>query len=380
VGLWFWRGGRRLAVATGGLTAAVAALVALAAAQAPWPIVSAVQLVLGVALLVVVALRPRNPLTIPGGLYAVLLTGVGLLGALAEKWSTIAGLALVTVALGAVAVGGRSRTSRTAGWLAGAGTKVLLAYAVGAAAELPTAQIGYLVLGVAAIILGLAYAPFAREQRPEAEAAAHAAALVALTLCHGELRPSALVLALWGIAIALTVLRAPRAERVVRAVVAALAESAAWCLVLAANGVVVIEAYTLPVAVLALGVGWYAARNRPELSSWMFAGPALAAALLPTLAAALTEDAGTPLRRLLLGAGALAVTVFGAVRRLQAPVLLGGGTLLVLALHELVLVADLLPTWVPIAVGGAVLLGLAITYERSRRDMSRLRGAIGRMR
>ncbi|WP_144120279.1 SCO7613 C-terminal domain-containing membrane protein [Catellatospora sichuanensis] len=380
VAAWFRRGGTRLVVASGGVVAGVAGLAALAAAQAPWPTVSAVQLVLGAGLLVLVALRPYGALTLAGGLFGVLLTGAGLAGALAEKWSTIAGLALVTMTLAAIAVGGRVRAVRTAGWLAGAAAKVLLAVAIGEAAELDFYVVAYLVLGVAAIVLGLAYAPFAREQRVAAEAAAHSAALVALSLCHGYVRSIALVLALWGVAVGLTVLAAPRRERVLRAAAAALAEALAWCAILAVQGVGLLEAYTLPVALLALAVGWYAARARPELSSWLYAGPALVAALLPSLAGALTEESGTPLRRLLLGLGALAVTVFGSVRRLQAPVVLGGGVLLVLALHELLLVSRLLPTWVPIAVGGAVLLALAITYERSRRDVARLRGAIGRMR
>lgn len=380
VAAWFRRGGTRLMVAAGGVVAGVAGLAALAAAQAPWPTVSAVQLVLGAALLVLAGLRPYGALTLAGGLFGALLTGAGLAGALAEKWSTITGLALVTVALAAIAVGGRSRPVRTAGWLTGAAGKVLLAIAVGEAAELRFEFVAYLVLGVAAIVLGLAYAPFAREQRAAAEAAAHSAAFVALTLCHGYVRAIALVLAVWGVAVGLTVLAAPRGQRVLRAAAAAVLEAVAWCVILASQGVGLLEAYTLPVALLALAVGWYAARHRPDLSSWLFAGPALAAALLPSLAGALTEEAGTPLRRLLLGLGALAITVFGSVRRLQAPVLLGGGTLLLLALHELLLVSRLLPTWVPIAVGGAVLLALAITYERSRRDVARLRGAIGRMR
>ncbi|WP_166383799.1 SCO7613 C-terminal domain-containing membrane protein [Catellatospora methionotrophica] len=378
VAAWFRRGGVRLMAVAGGVVAGVAGLAALAAVQAPWPTVSAVELVLGAGLLVLAALRRYGVLTLAGGLFGVLLTGAGLAGMLAEKWSTIAGLALLTVALAVVAVAGSARAMRTVGWLTGAAVKVLLVIAIGEAAELRFDVVAYLVLGVAAIVLGLAYAPFAREQRVAAEAAAHAAALVALSLCHGHVQSIALVLALWGAAVGLTVLASPRRERVARAAAAALAEALAWCAILAAQGVGLLEAYTLPVALLALAVGWYAARTRPELSSWLYAGPALVAALLPSLAGALTDEA--PLRRLLLGLGALAVTVFGSVRRLQAPVVLGGGVLLVVALHELLLVSRLLPTWVPIAVGGAVLLALAITYERSRRDVARLRGAIGRMR
>jgi hypothetical protein len=53
--------------------------------------------------------------------------------------------------------------------------------------------------------------------------------------------------------------------------------------------------------------------------------------------------------------------------------------LAIVALHELVLLWQRLPGWIPLAVGGAILLFLAITYERRRRDLSRLRSAVGRM-
>ncbi|MBV1848923.1 SCO7613 C-terminal domain-containing membrane protein [Catellatospora tritici] len=375
---WFDRAGRRYGLILGGLVGLVAVFAALAAWPAPWPVIAALQLLLGTGLLVAVALRRLGALTATAAAYGVLLAGLGLAGAMPQKWSTIAALAVLTVAFGVAAFGGRTAPIRTAGWLAGAGAKVLLAYAVGRAADLSTEVTGYLVLAVAALLLGLAYLPRVRAQRVAVEAAAHSAALVALTLCQGAARPSAAVLALWGVALGLTVLAAPAAQRVPRAALAALLESVAWCLLLRSAGVGTVEAYTLPVALLALAVGLYAARTRPELSSWLFAGPALVAGLLPSLAGALTGESVT--RRLLLGAGALAVVVFGSLRRWQAPVVLGGGVLLVLAAHELVLVARLVPSWVPIAVGGAVLLALAITYERRRRDMARLRGALGRMR
>jgi hypothetical protein len=82
---------------------------------------------------------------------------------------------------------------------------------------------------------------------------------------------------------------------------------------------------------------------------------------------------------LALFVAALMVVVLGAVNRRQAAVVVGGVVALVVALHELVLLWELLPGWIPLAVGGAVLLFLAITYERRLRDLSRLRGAIGRM-
>uniref|UniRef100_UPI0035B6313E SCO7613 C-terminal domain-containing membrane protein n=1 Tax=Micromonospora sp. AKA109 TaxID=2733865 RepID=UPI0035B6313E len=59
--------------------------------------------------------------------------------------------------------------------------------------------------------------------------------------------------------------------------------------------------------------------------------------------------------------------------------LLGGGALVLLALHELVRGWDLLPRWIYLAVGGLALITLAATYERRRRDVARLRAAVGRM-
>jgi hypothetical protein len=88
---------------------------------------------------------------------------------------------------------------------------------------------------------------------------------------------------------------------------------------------------------------------------------------------------GHLLRRLLLGAGALAVVLLGAATRLQAPVVIGGGVLTAVAVHELALVWELVPRWIPLAAGGLLLVGLAMTLERRRRDLARVRAAVGRM-
>jgi hypothetical protein len=206
------------------------------------------------------------------------------------------------------------------------------------------------------------------------EAAAHATALVALSLSREQARPTAGVLAIWGVAVGLTALRKRLVPRVA---VAAGLEGLAWIALLHAEQVDTLEAYTLPIASLAVAVGVLAARRREELSSWTAYGPALTAALLPSLAAVLIEP--TIPRRLLLGAGALLVVVAGAIWRKQAPVILGGFALLIVAVHELVLVWQLVPAWVPLGVGGLLLVGLAITYERRLRDLARLRDTVSRM-
>jgi hypothetical protein len=166
--------------------------------------------------------------------------------------------------------------------------------------------------------------------------------------------------------------------RRVLVVAAAGAEVGGWWLLIAAERVSTLEAYTLPGAGFALLAGWFAMRSRPDLTSWTVYGPALAAALLPSLASVLITD-GQPVRRLLVGLAALAVVVAGARARLKAPVIIGGLVLLATAINELKLVWDLLPRWIPLAAGGLLLVGLAMTLERRRRDLSRFRSALTRM-
>jgi hypothetical protein len=197
-----------------------------------------------------------------------------------------------------------------------------------------------------------------------------------------------MVLGLWGTALGLRALLpgdliagpgnavAARRARIVAALVC---ELFAYWLLLWTGGVSLAEAYTLPAAGAALVAGWLAARTRPGLHSWTAYGPALLAGFGPSLALVLTVP-GEPLRRLGLGLAALAIVVAGAARRRQAPVVIGGAVLVLVALHEAVLLWDLLPRWVPLGTAGLVLVGLAITYERRRRDVSRLREAVGVMR
>jgi hypothetical protein len=71
------------------------------------------------------------------------------------------------------------------------------------------------------------------------------------------------------------------------------------------------------------------------------------------------------------------VTVLGVRFRLQAPLLLGGGALLLTALHELaprvMQLIGLLPRWVPLALAGLLLLVLGARFEQRLRDARRLR-------
>ncbi|MFC7276355.1 SCO7613 C-terminal domain-containing membrane protein [Paractinoplanes rhizophilus] len=138
----------------------------------------------------------------------------------------------------------------------------------------------------------------------------------------------------------------------------------------------VLEAYTIIASVLALAAAIVARRDHTP--SWATYGPALIGGLLPSLALVLTHD-GEHLRRLLLGIAALAVLLAGARLRLRAPLLAGAGTLGLVALHEIGLVWDLIPRWIPLAAGGLLLVVLAATLEARRRDLARFRRALGRM-
>ena len=138
----------------------------------------------------------------------------------------------------------------------------------------------------------------------------------------------------------------------------------------------VLEAYTLPASGLALTASLVARRDHP--SSWVTYGPALVTGLVPSLFLVLAGD-GQPLRRLLLGIGALVVLLAGVATRLRAPVAFGAGALAVVAVHELAELWELIPRWIPLAAGGVVLVVLAATIEGRRRDLARFRQALGRM-
>src|SRR5262249_61290687 len=103
---------------------------------------------------------------------------------------------------------------------------------------------------------------------------------------------------------------------------------------LGAAGVAARGPYAGPAAAVALALGLLRRGAGTAGSSWAAYGPGLALGLLPSLAGTL-ELPANPVRSGLLAAAALAVTLAGARGRLQAPLLAGAGTLVVLALDEL---------------------------------------------
>lgn len=345
-----------------------------AALGAPGPAVAVTALLTGLALLLFAALRSSAWPLLPGAV----LTGAGLVGSAVTDAAVLATVGVVLIAAVVAGVGGRSATARTLGWLAAAAALFYEMTAVGRTTGLDLPTTALLTLGAAVAVLGTGVA-LSLYDLPEGrllQGAAHAEAGIALVLAFSAPGHAAAVCTGWALALAIrAVVPGLRGRRWHALAGAASALLGGWIL-LASHQVSTVEAYTIPLAVVALIAGFLARTER--LTSWVTYGPALAAALLPTLATTLVNP-DEPLRRLSLGAAALLITVIGTHRHLQAPVLAGGATLTAVALHEAILFWDLLPRWIPLATGGLLLITLATTLERRRRDLTRLRTALSRM-
>lgn len=302
---------------------------------------------------------------------AAAVTVLGVLGAL------FAGAALLSDDDGDGSGAGRRRALAACAAVAAAtGFVGALARALDLPAHLTGVALLAVLVATAAVGAGLRRHPVA----VPVELAGAAAGALAAGLASTRPAVLALVLALCGVVAAATAVR-PERRPFAGYAATALFVAATWVR-LADSGVSAPEAYTLPVTVPALVVGVLRRRRDREASSWTAYGPGLAATLVPSLLAA-WGDAGWP-RPLLLGLAALAVTLTGARSRLQAPLLLGGVVLALVALHELApyvaQAVGALPRWTPPALAGLLLLAVGATYEQRLREARRLRNSVGRMR
>ncbi|MBN3932705.1 hypothetical protein IQ279_24355 [Streptomyces verrucosisporus] len=367
------------------------ALVAAGAAAAVLPVVldlpyqvTVVLLVALVVLLLAVSVGPPLPgaagASAVTALVAAVVAAVAVSGwSLAEPAMTVAVLGALAAAFAGAAVVARADAVEPVAAVAAVLWSGAFAAAVPLALDAPPHRAAFAVLGVAVATVPLAARLRGRPAGVPVECAGYAVAAAAVALTAAEPVALSLALALCGVAAGGVALRAER--RPVAAYAGGALLVLAWWVRLGSWEVTSPEAYTLPVTVPALAVG-HLHRIRPEVSSWAAYGPGLATTLAPSLVA-VWVDAHWP-RPLLLGAAALALTVLGARSRLKAPLLMGGGTAALVAVHELaphvVQVAGLLPRWVPPAAAGVLLLLVGATYERRLREARRLRRAVGRMR
>jgi hypothetical protein len=387
--------GRAVAVVIPG--AAITLLIMPAALRLPWadgPISAVVVSALaglGVALtpapantLANRALRQARRLVVA---ICVLAGGAGLAGGLATKTMTLTGLAAAVASGLVAALYGRSRLARLVGWLVTASAGHLLALVAALVAGLPVYWSAFPVAGVASALLVLA-ALLPQLRRPQAltesttvEASSYAGAVFALLLASRSLPHLAIFCTVWGAVLGVAAARPGRA-RVYRSVLiwfAAAHEVVAWWLLMRITHVALTEAYTLAVAVVAVITGYLEYRRHPEISSWYAYGVALISAFLPSLAIVLSSGQ-TPLRRALLIVGAAAAVAYGSFRRQQAPVVVGGVVLTIAALYEVAVLSAVALLLVVMGLVGVALVGMGANYEKRRRNIQRLRGAIGRLR
>ncbi|MFV6030081.1 SCO7613 C-terminal domain-containing membrane protein [Streptomyces sp. NPDC056264] len=328
--------------------------------------------------------RPQAPAAEPGTVLGWLAYACGLVSvpsavalALDVRAATFAALGALLVLLAGVAVlgtGARRVVAACAAVLTATGLVVAVAAATGWEDHWTA---------LALLLVPAATAAVGAKARPVALPVEITGAVVALpAFALAASRPAflALALALGGVIAAATAVR-PERRRFASWTAAVLFLLATWVR-LAVWEVATPEAYTLPVTVPALVVGFLRRRRDRDASSWTAYGPGLAATLLPSLLAAWTDPEWP--RPLALGVAALVVTLLGARFRLQALLVLGGSVLALDGLHELapyvVQAVGALPRWLPPALAGLLLLAVGATYEQRLRDARRLRDRVARMR
>ncbi|MEU4684207.1 SCO7613 C-terminal domain-containing membrane protein [Streptomyces xinghaiensis] len=375
--------GYRTALAAALVLAAAAAAVLPVTLDLPYPVAVLLLAAQAAVLLVAAGTSGSVVLSRTALACAVAVAGTASAWSLAERPVTQGALAalLTAFAVAAVTSPADDRVRQPVTACAAVASAVGLVVAVCADAGLPAHRTAFAVLAAAAAVELLASRLRRRPAGLPLEIAGAAIALLAVGLAvTGPAAVLAAVLALAGVVAAGCALRADR-RRTAGYAATALFVLATWVR-LGAAGVEEPEAYTLPVTVPALVVGLLRRRADATASSWVAYGPGLSVTLLPSLAAVWADSGWT--RPLLLGLAALALTLLGARERLQAPLLLGGGGLALVALHELApylaQMAGALPRWVPPALAGLLLLGAGATYEQRLRDARRLRDLLARMR
>lgn len=164
------------------------------------------------------------------------------------------------------------------------------------------------------------------------------------------------------------------------------AAAGAFALVTAASTtpdvITIIEVITVPPALAGLAVGIVRMRAEPARRSWPALGGWLALLTLPSLAYDVDRDAAL-WRVIALGAVAIAFVVIGAVRGLQAPLVVGSAVLLVHAIAQLwpwIAAAYVAFWWLWLGLGGAALIFLAARYEKRMRALKAAFAAVTALR
>ena len=294
--------------------------------------------------------------------FATLATGIVVavaIAAVARRHDDVivAGAATVWIAIAGPLLAG------LAAWHSG--TTVALAWALAATAAAIISVIGVMLLDPNGRATGTS-----RTMTGAIEATSLFAYAWALVIASSSSNPQATSLALAAGVIGFGV-HAARPHRRPAALVAAGEALLLTWLQLDQADIVMVEAYTLPLALALLLVGVIAERmdrsSTEVRPSWVTYGPALVVALIPSVWLSFTQPGSV---RPLLGlvAGAL-VLIGGVVRGRRALVDVGTAVVVVLGLRQIAPIVGSMPNWATIGATGVLLLAVGATFEQRRRDL-----------
>jgi hypothetical protein len=143
-----------------------------------------------------------------------------------------------------------------------------------------------------------------------------------------------------------------------------------------------VEFASVPIGIALLAGGLLVMARDASARSWPNLGPGVTVLLLPSIVATFTEN--EVWRLFAIGVVGIAVVLIGAVRRLQAPLILGAVFVLVHAIHtfspQIRALYEFTPWWVWLIVGGLIILVVAIRLERSIRDLKTFAVRVGSLR
>ncbi len=142
------------------------------------------------------------------------------------------------------------------------------------------------------------------------------------------------------------------------------------------------EWVTVMIAIALLVAGATLLHRYPDAGSWPWLAPGLLVLLVPSLIATFVDQ---PIWRLVaIGVVGVAAVLAGALGKLQAPLIIGAVVLLLHAIRtfspQIVAVYQLTEWWVWAVIGGAIIVFVAVTFERRMRDLTSLGSRISALR
>ena len=360
-------------VAWGAGAAAVVGLVVTAPLAAGAPIWAATLVTAAGALAAMgaAAVADRRDWGIPSLTLAAAAAFLGVTAggwALASEAGTLTFLACMAAGAGVATAAPRTAPFRQAlsalAALAAAGEGAAIALSAGAS----TAHAGLVVamVGGAALVAGALWRHRAAEGIA-LEAVGAGALVLGATLAASD--EPWLAVALTAATAWLMVAGSSPARRLWLVAGAGTAVAAIWAW-LATFDVTLVDAYTLPAAAVALAAGVAARRRNATVDSWVAFAPGLGIGLVPSVMLVVAQ--GGLARPLAVTFAALVVLLAGAQTRLQAPMVLGAGALLIVGFDALWPVAARVPRWAAIGTIGLTLLWLGATAEHRLAQLKEL--------